>query len=51
MSNATATGNIDRVRADQERRRSGAAGKHKNVRALDRKGQGKGGRSAWKRSI
>lgn len=50
MSKSTGA-NPARVQADQERRRSGAAGKHKNVRALARKGQGKRGRQAWKRSI
>lgn len=43
--------NLDRIRADQERRRSNAAGKHRDRKALARKGVGKGGRNAWKKEI
>lgn len=52
MSTMTAFGvsNIERVQADQARRRSNAA-TTKNVRALARKGVGKGGRGSWKREI
>lgn len=46
----TALPSADRVRADQERRRSNAAVRHIDRRARARRGSGKGGRQGARRA-
>lgn len=50
MTIITTTANPERVRADQGRRQSSAAGFHVDRRARARRGSGRGGRSAARRA-